>query len=618
MGEVWQALFGSPLQVHARPFTAEDIDVADTASQFVRWSLDMTLAFPDWAEITKSLIFDALLDSVGVAKVMAWEPPWLPPSPDARRFLRRTVRIDPLDLGQLLVAPDAESLQFPACRFIAQEFFLTSDDLIRMSRRGFDTPDWDELGDSQQLTERKRVELEREGERVVEFRPDSILFLESYERFTLNDDIGDEDVIVSWFPDAQIVGTSHNLASNHGRIAGVRTLTDVFPQDDRPRRPFFPVTFWPQPRQWRGLNVPDRLESMQDLINRLHEQLVNYGEVSMLPFVFVNTFLTGEIPDLRTVRPGSTVPIDDISGVNFAPTRSLNRHFAEQIQMMQANVERDSGVTDFNLGRQSSAANAPRTASATMALLQQSRKSYGMLVRHAATQFSHLLSFHFRLWQAILPDDTYASIFPANLAPSHNTAPIGDNSTSVALQTSQESPESSALWDRIFTKKSLSDTGRAAPDTYVALPISKDNLSGFFDIKIEVNPEQQFDQQVLMQLFQITAPALQDFPVGSRLMLKRIWSVFDQHGFDDIYPEEVAMLQTQQRLLAVQVQLATFEQQLAQIQQAAAQQKLQALNQAAQQFHQTGQAPPELQAFAEQFRQGQSSNGQPVAPQPQG
>jgi len=581
--EVWQALFANPRQVQAVPFGDEDAPAAELITRFMAWALASTV---DWPRLTSSLLLDALLDSVGVCKVMAWEPPWPAPSSDVRRFLRRQVRMDALDLGMLLVAPDAEGLQYPECRFVAQEFFLTSDDLLRMRARGFDTPAYDQLGDSQVLTDRKRVELEREGERVVEFRPESIPFLESYERFAMEDDGLDEDVIVSVFPDAQIQGTSHNTSENHGRIAGVRRLRDVFPQDDRPRRPFFAVTFWSQSRQWRGLNVPDRLESMQDLINRLHEQLVNYGDVAMLPFVFVNTFLTGELPDLRTVRPGATVPIDDVSGVQFAPTRSLNRHFAEQIALMQANVERDTQVTDFNLGRQGQSSTAPRTAAATLALLGESRKSYGMLVRGAAHQFGQLLSFSFRLWQDILPDDTYVN--------------VGEPTSGV-----EAAEPSSQVWDRLFARQEAA-ASRSTPPRLVALPISREALSGFYDIRIEVNPEEQFDRQVVLSLTQLTAPAIQDYPLGMRLMLKRLWTLFDQRGFEEIYPEEVALLQTQVRFMAIQAQLAAFEQQLRQVQQAEAQQQLQRLQAGAQQYQDTGQLDP---AFVHAVRTMVTQNG---------
>ncbi len=351
------------------------------------------------------------------------------------------------------------------------------------------------------------------------------------------------------------------------------------------------------------MNVPDRLESMQDLINRLHEQLVNYGEVSMLPYIFVNTFLTGELPDMRTVRPGSTVPIDDINGLQFAPTRSLNRHFAEQINMAQANVERDSQVSDLSLGRSSDRPNMPRTAAATMAILGEARKSYGSLVRHSALQFGEILTFHFKLWQEILPDDTYVQAFEP-------------------VEKGQEGPtpseQSSTMWDRLFARQPLSETGRPAQQQYVALPIGRDNLSGFFDATVEVNPEEQFDRQALVSLFQTTAPAIAEYPVGIRIMLKRMWAVFDQHGFDDVYPEEIALLQTQERTLTAEVKIAQLELQLRQMGEQEAQQKMQGLQAAAQHYHQTGQVLPELAEFAAQHNQGGAHpQGQPQA-NPQG
>lgn len=604
LSEMWASLFGNMHQIQVSPFGDEDVPKTDLATRFLRWALGKPLSIATeggFSQISADLIFDALLDSVGVAKITQWSPPWRSPSEDARRFLKRLVRIDALDLGMLLVAPDAEGLQYPQCRYVHQEFFLSHDDLMRMERAGFDVPDYDEMGYSQQMTARKRAELERGGERVIEFKPDSIPFVESYERFVLDENEGDEeDVIVSWFPDAQVQGTASNTSSNHGRIAGIRKLIEVFPQDDRPRRPFFPVTVWPQPRQWKGMNVPDRLESMQDLINRLHEQLVNYGEVSMLPYIFVNTFLTGELPDMRTVRPGTTVPVDDINGLQFAPTRSLNRHFAEQINMAQANVERDSQVSDLSLGRSSDRPNMPRTAAATMAILGEARKSYGSLVRHAALQFGSMLTFFFKLWQEILPDDTYVQAFETE-APQQGSGP----------------GESSTMWDRLFAREPLSETGRPSKTTHVALALGRDDLSGFFDATIEVNPEEQFDRQVLVSLYQTTAPAIADYPVGIRIMLKRMWATFDQHGFDDVYPEEIALLQTQERTMAAEVKVAQLQMALKQIGQQEAQQKMQTIQAETQQYQQTGQAGPELSAMAAQHVQQQAAQGQPGPQQPQ-
>jgi len=410
--ELWEALFGQEKSIELVPYNEEAVGKLETSSAFLEWAMQRTI---DFAKVSSNLLFDTLLDSAGVGKVAVFRPPWKPPSAQSTRYLSRWVTIDALDLGMLGVPPDAEGLQYPEARYVWQEFFISLDDVARMKARRdtrFQVPDRDKLDYSQELTERKRVELEREGARPEPFRPDSIRFVESYERFDVDGDGLDEDVIVSWFPDAQSDG---NAGGPRGFLANVRLLTEVYPQEDRPRRPFFETTVWAQPRQWRGLNVPDRLESMQDLINRLHEQMINFADVSMLPYVFANTFLTGTMPDLRSVRPGSVITIDDVTGVQFAPTRSLNRHFAEQISLAGANIERSSGVSDFTLGRSPDRPNVPRTASATLALLQEGRRAFSMVAKRVAKQFEAMLNFYFQLWQVTIPPELTARIMPAGV-----------------------------------------------------------------------------------------------------------------------------------------------------------------------------------------------------------
>lgn len=529
--ELWQTLFGVEDNIRLVPFGEEDVEHAELAQRFMRWSLRKLIA---WSQISATALFDALLDSAGVAKIVAYTPPWTLPD-TARRFFPRTVRVDPLDQSTMLIPPDAEGFQYPEARYIGQEFYLREDDLIRMRRQGYyDIPDPDEWMPSDQTpTERQRAEIEREGLSPRPFHPDTYLFVESYERAVIDTRSGEEeDLIVSWFPDAQ---AGDGTTTRPSRIVRVRRLLEVYPQDDRPRRPFFPITIWPQPRQWRGMNVPDRLESMQDLINRLHEQMVNYGDVSMLPYIFANVFLTGDLPDLRQVRPGSTVPIEDTNGVQFAPVRSLNRHFMEQIQMAFSNIERDTAVTDFNLGRQSDRPNAPRTASATMALLQESRRTFGMIARHAAGQFGDLLTFYNRLWQEILP--------PAFIAPLRRVSDIQEDDTR-------------DLFGRLF--------GGDVTNRHVAMHVVRQQLQGMFDAEVDINPEAPYERQTLLSLAQLIMPSTANYAMGQRELLKRVWEAYEQHGFEQIWPESVANIQTQTQILAQQVQLETLRAQLAQ------------------------------------------------------
>jgi hypothetical protein len=546
--EIWATLFGSDDFLRLDPFGEEDVDNAELATRFLRWSLNSLVDQGWWASESMAAIFDCLMDSAAVCKVVAWTPPWTMPN-EARQYFRRIVRIDTVDLSTMLVPPDATGFQYPKARYLGQEFFQRKDDLRRFKRMGYDTPDLDNFkGEDVQPTERQKAEGEREGQTIPFAHKDVYRFVEQYERFVLDSRTRlEEDVIVSYYPDAEAGDGTHSAM---GRIARVRRMLDVFPQDDRPRRPYFDITVWPQPRQWKGMNVPDRLEVMQDLTNRLHEQLINYGEVSILPYVFANTFLTGDLPDLRQVRPGSTVPIDDNNGVQFVPTRSLNRHFAEQISMALANIERDSSVTDFNQGRQPDRPNVPRTASATMALLQESRKAFGAMARHAAIQFQRLLSFYFRTWQAVLPETFVAPVLSAQRV---------------------ENPERRDALARLF--------GGDLTGRYVARRVNLTELSGLYDAKLEISPEATFDRQVLVALAQMILPELQDYPAGKRELLMRIWKAHNQTGFDAIWPEQIANVNTQIALMAKDLQLSALKAQLG----AQAQAQEQAQQQAAQQ-----------------------------------
>lgn len=565
--DLWQTLFNLPQNIRLVPFGEEDVAKAQVATRFLHWTLRRVI---DFQSVSSDLLFDALLDSAGIAKVVAYSPPWSLPA-TAERFFERIVRIDALDQGTLLIPPDATGLQYPEARYIGQEFHFRADDLIRLRRQGYDIPSHDHFrhAESDQTpTERQRVELERDGHSLYPYHPDTYLCVESYERFPLTAHGPETDLIISWFPSAQAQDGTH---SAQGHIARIRRLTDVYPQDDRPRRPFFPVTIWPQPRQWRGMNVPDRIESMQDLVNRLHEQVVNYGEVSMLPYVFANTFLTGDLPDLRQVRPGSVVPIDDVNGVEFAPSRSLNRHFMEQIQLALGNVEKDTSVTDFSLGRQSDRPNAPRTATATLSLLQEGRKTFSMLSKHAANQFAHLLTFYQRLWQEVMPNRFRAPTLPIS---------------------QMENPESQDILQRLF--------GGHTETRTIAETLTREQLSGLFDAEVEINPEAPYERQTLTYLAQLILPSTANYARGQRELLRRVWEGFDQKGFEQIWPRELADTQTNVQLLTLQIQTEQLRMQLQQMQ--AAQMQVQAQMQAAQ------SGLPMMPAGAEQ-------PGQPGQPQ---
>jgi hypothetical protein len=637
-GDLWKACFPGFEAIHLDPVSDETLERYPKATQVERWTLRYAVNDADqggWMHIGKMALFDALLDSTGFLKVYPWRLPWKHAVPDTM------VRIDNVDEGTLLIPPGVTGLQYPAAEFVGQELWPRWDELVRKRSQGFRVPPKTKLKpEMRPLTERERTEAEREGHQVPEER-EGYKTVEMYERFVLGDpdDDPEDDLVVSWYPDAD----------DEDCLARVLYITDLFPNQPHPLRPFFTLTVWPQPRQLRGLSVAERTRTPQDMLNRLAEQTINYGDVSILPFYFYNALITGDLPDLRQVMPGQGVPVNDIGGVQFAPRSSLNRHFMEQGQAWGAEIEADLHVSDISLGRQPMRPNAPRTLGGTQLLIQQGREAFSDLVEHLGAQYSAVLDFHWRLWQFFIPPGlkiptrramrgttptplpSHGPLFddmqPFALPPPPNGAPGGapgggmpalagllgpgappgppglPPGMDLGAGAPPEMPPGMDLGGAPPLGQEMGPLAAMAapngmngfssgqpppapmdlprseipgvegllePDTELLLAeeIHKEDIAGEYNMRVVMSPDLPYDRQVIMQLGQFMLPVvLERYPIGARLLLKRMWELNGQRAFDQIYPPAIALLETQRLFTRV-----LMEQQLAQAQMQAAMQ----------------------------------------------
>jgi len=630
-GDLWRAIFPGYESLDLDPLNEPALDRFQRVTQLERWTLRHAINDADqggWAHIGKMALFDALLDSTGFLKVYPWRLPWNDVQPDTM------IRIDNVDEGTLIIPPGATGCQYPNAEYFGQELWVRWDDLVRKKAQGFRVPDKDTLKPvARTLTERERTESEREGHQVPEPH-EEYKVVEMYERFVLDNPEQDpeDDLVVSWYPDVD----------DDECLGRVLSLTDLFPNQPIPTRPFFSVTVWAQPRQLRGMAVPERARTPQDMLNRLAEQTINYGDVSILPFFFYNAMLTGELPDLRQVMPGQGVPVNDVGGVTFSPRASLNRHFMEQMQGWGAEIEADLHVSDVSLGRQPSRPNAPRTMGGTMLLLQQSREAFSDLVEHLGAQYSAPLDFHWRLWQYFIPPGLKVPLkrvrprqspraLPAHgplfdeAAPFAQAPELARNGASLGLggAASQDmagmggpgtggmgGPDGMADMLGMGARQGGATLGGALqgaegpampplppgaesllePEQDVMLEeeVTKEDLAGSYVLRLSLNPELPFDRQVVMQLGGQMLPILiERYPIGARLLLKRMWEINGQKNFNQLYPPAIAHLETQLRFTQVLLQQ---EMQEGQLQQAKMQQQMMAAQ--AQQASQAAQAPP--------------------------
>lgn len=528
--EFTETILGTLDNVQIKGIGEEDQARAEHAERFFRWALDEVNEIDD---VLHDVVMDALLDSLGVLKVYPYRQPfdaW----DDEQELLQTIVQIDAVDIGALGIPPDAKGLQYPLARYLWHQMWIYPElEWASLKQRGFRLPGMDDLppATSRDPDERERLEYERGDIAPESYQEGALEMVEAYEYFDLTGHNDWEFLVANWCPALQVMHT--DTPDPTAPLIRIMRLKDAVPQRmfSRPMWPFFPVTLWRQARQLRGLNIPDRLESQQDTLNRLAEQMLHHGQIDILPYYFYSAALTGDMPDLTQVKPGTGVPVDQLgaggNGVVFPPRRSVNRHYLEQMQFFRGSAEEDSKVTAFTQGRTSQQPNAPRTLGGLALMLQQGSKAFRKQSRHLSRQLQAAFQMAFGIWQMRF-----------------------EGSIEVPM------PQTEALQRRLYE-------GENTAGTVARVRIDADALSGRFDVRLKVNPDAAIERQTKLTLAERLDPLMGTlWPRGQRLLWKDIWETLGLQGFDQIYPEYVADLYTMLKTLELQVKLSQLEQAL--------------------------------------------------------
>lgn len=297
--------------------------------------------------------------------------------------------IDPTDL----IAPAKGGHEIADLPWVQQRLWLTEDDLRRKCLLGrFYTDVVQELLDQhdsapgddkpQMDAQRYREGLDQtegiEGQGPSNARADQYEILEDYRRYDIDGDGLDEEII-TW--------VSTDLP---GRVLGWDYLDNVYAHGRRPLRVgrYFPIPF-----RFYGLSFAEVVHGIQDEINAIHNQRVDYATIQNLPFGFKRASATMP-PITQRLRPGEFIDVDD-------PQRDINIPkwggspawgHQEEATLMQM-YERVTGVTDLSIGRQPNRVGATRTAAGTQTLLSES----GLRFKTALQSFQ-------RLWLGIFED----------------------------------------------------------------------------------------------------------------------------------------------------------------------------------------------------------------------
>lgn len=191
--------------------------------------------------------------------------------------------------------------------------------------------------------------------------------LESYRQYDIDDDGLAEEIIVWTSPHAR------------GRILGWDYLDNVYAHGRRPLRvgKFFPIPF-----RFYGLAFAEVIKGIQDEINAIHNQRVDYGTIQNLPFFAYRGSST--LPNITPqLRPGQGIALDSVQDIIFPKFQGEPAWGQQEEAVLMQYFERLTGLTDLSIGRQPNRVGATRTAAGTQTLLSEA----GLRFKGAMTAF---------------------------------------------------------------------------------------------------------------------------------------------------------------------------------------------------------------------------------------
>lgn len=182
-------------------------------------------------------------------------------------------------------------------------------------------------------------------------------------------------------------------------------LTEMYPGLPI-RRPLNSESFIPVPNRVYGMSEPELIESIQDIMQMLMNQHIDWGTLTNTPF-FTYRAASGWKPEVIRIEPGLGIPLDDPER-DFKIPAFATRGEAYTINTMtvlQQFAERLAMISDINFGRvPTGKSSAFRTQGATLSILAQGDVRSEQILRRLFHGFGAVYQGMHRLNQRYLPE----------------------------------------------------------------------------------------------------------------------------------------------------------------------------------------------------------------------
>jgi hypothetical protein len=169
-------------------------------------------------------------------------------------------------------------------------------------------------------------------------------------------------------------------------------------------RHFVKVPFLVQPHELYGMSVAEQVLPFQDEATALHNQVVDAGTAANAGMIV--TAPDSNIARDQRIYPGRIIISDKPSEIKILRLSEPSHALSSMEQLSGRYQQVRSGVSDYNLGNESSVAPSRATATGTTALIQQGNIRFNVSIEDVRKAIEQLLYLTIQQEQQFRPEGT--------------------------------------------------------------------------------------------------------------------------------------------------------------------------------------------------------------------
>ncbi len=367
-----QALLGDDAEIVAKPRGASDYSIVKKTGLFASWRIF------DYMKIAHSLaVFDFRRIVFGRAfAYVGWKRETYmvrTPQGDREEIAYDGPCFEPEWPDDIVVPAQANAKCIHDFQWVIRKQRLSVDDILAGAQAGrFDSkavrkllPDLRRLAAENRQREPQGDEIQRENDEA-----EGVIYEGGLSH-------GNAVTIWSWYgkhrptkakdTDRDVEIVAHYVPDLKALI-GAQDLMDLYPLAEK-RRPFFDSGLIPDGSFWCP-GFAETLETEADELSRNHNLFTEAGQFSVAPAGFYTPAAGMPADKPMAIQPGTMNPVADSNAIKFVPIPFNPQYNVVKDQSIRANVERKTGLSDFAMGRTPDRPNTPKTASATIAMME--------------------------------------------------------------------------------------------------------------------------------------------------------------------------------------------------------------------------------------------------------